>query len=238
MKKTIRKILIYFLRFLMSLFISKKKILLSKDLIILGRGMSLNSYFNNYKKLNKIENVLTVNFTKKDVDYKVNSLRNKNIIPLVNIEEPIMSLFHIVKLNISMCFISRTLDQKEETEKRRNYKGSLYGKVNYFTGQIVKDFYDKKISGSGLLAVVYFVKILKVKNIYLFGFDFYQQGMHNISLIDNFKTKESIEVHLDDGKKSKIDFENFIENNKETNFFFTKNTNLSVKSSNFYLLDF
>ena len=238
MKKTIRKILIYFLRFLMSLFISKKKILLSKDLIILGRGMSLNSYFNNYKKLNKIENVLTVNFTKKDVDYKVNSLRNKNIIPLVNIEEPIMSLFHIVKLNISMCFISRTLDQKEETEKRRNYKGSLYGKVNYFTGQIVKDFYDKKISGSGLLAVVYFVKILKVKNIYLFGFDFYQQGMHNISLIDNFKTKESIEVHLDDGKKSKIDFENFIENNKETNFFFPKNTNISVKSSNFYLLDF
>ena len=238
MKKTIRKILIYFLRFLMSLFISKKKILLSKDLIILGRGMSLNCYFNNYKKLNKIENVLTVNFTKKDVDYKVNSLRNKNIIPLVNIEEPIMSLFHIVKLNISMCFISRTLDQKEETEKRRNYKGSLYGKVNYFTGQIVKDFYDKKISGSGLLAVVYFVKILKVKNIYLFGFDFYQQGMHNISLIDNFKTKESIEVHLDDGKKSKIDFENFIENNKETNFFFPKNTNISVKSSNFYLLDF
>jgi hypothetical protein len=238
MKKTIRKILIYFLRFLMSLFISKKKILLSKDLIILGRGMSLNSYFNNYKKLNKIENVLTVNFTKKDVDYKVNSLRNKNIIPLVNIEEPIMSLFHIVKLNISMCFISRTLDQKEETEKRRNYKGSLYGKVNYFTGQIVKDFYDKKISGSGLLAVVYFVKILKVKNIYLFGFDFYQQGMHNISLIDNFKTEESIKVHLDDGKKSKIDFENFIENNKETNFFFPKNTNISVKSSNFYLLDF
>ena len=119
-----------------------------------------------------------------------------------------------------MCFISRTLDQKEETEKKRNYKGSLYGKVNYFTGQIVKDFYDKKISGSGLLAVIYCVKILKIKNIYLFGFDFYQQGMHNVSLIDNFKTEESIKVHLDDGKRSKIDFENFIESNSETNIDF------------------
>ena len=82
------------------------------------------------------------------------------------------------------------------------------------------------------------MKILKIKNIYLFGFDFYQQGMHNVSLIDNFKTEESIKVHLDDGKRSKIDFENFIESNSETNFFFPKDTNISVKSSNFYLLDF
>ncbi len=237
-KRYLRKLTIILIRQFIKLFITKKEFSLSEDLIVLGRGKTLNSYFDNFEKLKNINNLLTVNFTKRDMSKNIDSLTTKNVIPIINIEEGVMPLLKIIKFNISQCFIARTSDQKEETEKRRNFKGLLYGKVNYFSGKMVKDFYDKKISGSGLLAVIYFVNVIKVKNIYIFGFDFYQQGMHNLSMIDNFKTEESIKVHIEDGKKSIKDFENFIENNKETNFFFPKNTNISVKSSNFNLLDF
>lgn len=237
-KKYLRKKIIILLRKIISLFINKKEFSMQDDLIVLGRGKSLNNYFQNFEKLKHIKNVLIVNFTKQDIDEHFNSILDKNVIPIINIEEPIIPLWKIIKLNISSCFIARTEDQKEKTEKRRNFKGLLYGKVNYFTGKIVKDFYDKVITGSGFLAVVYFVNVLKVKNIYIFGFDFYQQGMHNVSMIDNFKTEESMKLHQEDGKKVIKDFENFIKNNKESNFFFPKNTNISVKSSNFHLLDF
>lgn len=237
-KNYFRKTIIILLRKIISFFITKKEFSLQDDLIVLGRGQSLNNYFKNFEKLKHIKNILIVNFTKRDIDKNIGSILGKNVIPIINIEEPIIPLLKIIKLNISSCFIVRTEDQKEKTEKRRNFKGLLYGKVNYFTGKLVKNFYDKKISGSGLLAVVYFVNVMKVKNIYIFGFDFYQQGMHNLSMINNFKTKESIRIHLEDGKKSIKDFENFIENSKETKFFFPKNTNISVKSINFSLLDF
>ncbi len=237
-KQHLRKFIICTIRKFITFFISKKELSLSDDLIILGRGKSLNTYFENYDKLKKINNLLIVNFTKEDIGNNINSLKNKNIIPIINIEEPIIPILNIIKLNISLCFIARTEDQKKDTEKRRNFKGLIYGKVNYFTGKIVKDFYDKKISGSGLLAAIYFVNILRVKNVYIFGFDFYQRGMHNISMIDNFKTEENIKVHVEDGKKSIRNFENFIENSPETNFFLPKDTNISVKSTNFHLLDF
>ena len=237
-KKYLRKLTIILIRNFIKLFISKKELSLSEDLIVLGRGKTLNNYFDNYEKLKNINNLITVNFTKRDLGKNIDSLTNKNVIPIINIEEGVIPLLKIIKLNISQCFITRTLDQKEETEKRRNFKGLLYGKVNYFTGKMVKDYYDKIITGSGFLAVVYFVNVLKVKNIYIFGFDFYQQGMHNVSMIDNFKTEESLNIHQEHGKKVIRDFENFIKNSKETNFFFPKNTNISVKSSNFHLLDF
>ncbi len=238
MIKFLRKYLITFIRILISIFIPNRNSVNDiDDLIILGRGSSLVDYYKNFNQLSNVKNIAIINFTKKDIGNNIKSLENRNVIPVINIEEPVISLFQIIKLKIKNCYITRMENQKLTSKLNRNYKGVLYGKLNYFRGDIVNTFYEKQV-GSGFLAVVFFSKILKVKNIYLFGFDFYQIGMHNVSLIENFGSEKSIILHKRNGKKNLIEFEKFITNTPDTNFYFPKDTNISVNSSNFKLLDF
>ncbi len=238
MKKYIRGKIINLLRFLISIVITKKDIDFTKDAIILGRGVDLVDYYENYDQLKNIKNVFTINFKKNDIGENLVSLKNKNIFPVLNIEEPVMSILQIIKLNISECFIARTKDQIIELKNKRNFNANLYGKVNLFEGKEVKEFFDKKISTSGLLTVIFLTKIIGVKNIFIFGFDFYQEGMYKISDINNFETIESIKIHKENGKKSLIDFKKFIIENSHVNFYFPKKTKINVNARNFKLLDF
>mgnify|MGYP001260091513 FL=1 len=238
MKKFFRRKIINLLRFFISILITKKGKDLTKDAIILGRGVELEDYYKNFNKLNMVKNVFTINFKKEDIGENLISLRNKNIFPVLNIEEPVMSILQIIKLNISECFIARTKDQIIELKNKRNFNANLYGKVNLFEGQKVKEFFDKKISTSGLLTVIFLTKVIGVKNIFIFGFDFYQEGMYKISDINNFDSIESIKIHKENGKKSLMDFKKFIIENPHINFYFPKKTKININTRNFKLLDF
>ena len=101
MIKFLRKYLITFIRILISIFVNNRSSIGDiDDLIILGRGSSLVDYYKNFNQLDNIKNIATINFTKKDIGNNIKSLENKNIIPVINIEEPVISLFQIVKLTL------------------------------------------------------------------------------------------------------------------------------------------
>lgn len=237
-KKKIRIVILKFLRIIISFFIEKKNSKLSDEIIVLGRGISLNSYYKNFYKLKNVKDVLIINFEKRDFGKNLNSLINKNVVPVVNLDEVIISIYQIIKLSITSSFIARLESQKTETElKRQSYKSILYGELRYFEDY---QFIDPDLlnRGAGFLTVVYLTLVLKVKNIYIFGFDFYQMGMHNISLLENFGSKSNMIAHQDHGKENLIKFQNFIIQNPQTNFYLPKETNIRVNAKNFFTLDY
>ena len=106
MIKFLRKYLITFIRILISIFIPNRNSVNDiDDLIILGRGSSLVDYYKNFNQLSNVKNIAIINFTKKDIGNNIKSLENRNVIPVINIEEPVISLFQIIKLKIKIVIL-------------------------------------------------------------------------------------------------------------------------------------
>ena len=152
------------------------------NIIVLGRGESSNYYFFNYKKFLKIKDALLVNFETKDFkkNYK-DSFKNKNISFFNNVNEPTPSIRILHNLNISKVFFNR-LHSMRNTDygKRKSFKNDiLRGKVSYLPNELINYWWVKN---SGLLCISYAASRKRVKNIYLFGFNFYHSGYMNNSL--------------------------------------------------------
>jgi hypothetical protein len=146
-----------------------------------------------------------------------------------------LPIIDIIKLNISECYFVRLHDDMEKIKNKRNFKSLLYGKVNNFYGERMRSFFDEK-TGAGYVSIVFFSQVIKVKNIYLFGFDFYQEGMHNVSMVENFKTKKIMNHHIRKGKKILKKFQKFMVKNQSTNFFLPKNSILKTDARNIKIL--
>ena len=110
-----RIILFSFISKIIFLFKRKKKKFSKKNMIVLGRGESLREFYKNYKMYKFIKDIFLVNFRKTDILY-LDAFEGKRVHIVFNIEEVILSLYQIFKLNINFVYLNRfkeLLDKKK-----------------------------------------------------------------------------------------------------------------------------
>ena len=155
---------------------------IASKLIILGRGVSSNYYFYNHKKFAKIKDVLMVNFETNDFKKNYKKIfKNKNIFLFNNVNEPTPSIKILYNLNISKVLFGR-IESMRNTDygKRKSYKNDILNrKVSYLPNQLIKYWW---VNNNGLMGICYAASRKKVKELYLFGFNFYHSGYMNNSI--------------------------------------------------------
>ena len=180
-----RKIFFNFVGFILRPIFKFNDSKIGSNIIVLGRGESSNYYFFNYEKFLKIKDIMLVNFESNDFfkkkDYK-NKFKNKNIFLFNNVNEPTPSIRILYNLNISKVLFGRTESMRNtDYGKRKSFKNDiLRGKVSYLPNELINYWWVKN---SGLLCISYAASRKRVKNIYLFGFNFYHSGYMNNSLV-------------------------------------------------------
>ena len=210
--KYFRYFLFLIIGFFNSFFMKFSKEMPDSKLIILGRGESLNYFKKNHKLFENIKHILLINFCKNDfVDFDSKLLENKIVHVCVNIAEDIIPINLLYKLTFGKIFIARyrKFIPSKVNPNRKNYKANIYSnKVKYFPQLMKKHWW---LNNSGLFSIAYALEILKIKNLYLFGFDFYQGNFHNSNLEDGFLTKKDAEDHKAAGVILKKNFSSLID---------------------------
>lgn len=239
-KKFFRYCIFTSIGILIHLFKKKVKKISKSKIIILGRGRTLKYYYENYTKFKNIKDIVLVNFSSEDIGNYFYTLKGKRVHIVMNIVEEVISIFQIMFLNFGKVFIARfkknDVANKNYGLVRKDSKANLYGQVNFFCDRNIIPFDNKKM-GAGFLTIVYFVLKFKIKNVYLFGFDFYQEGLKfNFYNRNDFKNKKQALQHSISGKKNIKLFHKFIKTNKKTTFFYPEKNSVYKKISNFKLL--
>jgi len=215
--------------FLNSFFMKFSKEIPDSKLIVLGRGESLNYFKKNHKLFENIKHILLINFSKNDfVDFDSQLLENKIVHVCVNITEDIIPINLLYKLTFGKIFIARYRKFKPSkvNPNRKNYKANIYSnKVKYFPQLMKKHWW---LNNSGLFSIAYALEILKIKNLYLFGFDFYQGNFHNSNLQEGFLTKKDAEDHKAAGVILKKNFSNLIDQFPQNIFYLPDTENFRV----------
>ena len=188
----------------------------NNEIVILGRGNSLNKFKHFIKKNIHINNICLVNFDNYDLlNFDINLLNQKTIHMFVNSSEPSISIFKMLDLRIGHSYFMRSKNASK-LDRKHFFLNKFGNVINY----LPKEFYNdaKNYRNSGLLTIAFVTKIWKPKKIYLFGFDFYQSKMHNKSIKEEFKTNYSINAHVEHGKLMKKQLKEIILSNKRTEF--------------------
>lgn len=168
-----------------------------KDIIVLGRGDSLNLYpKNNSPKLKKIKNIVCVNFEPKDFRVVKNYFRDKVIHLFLNVSEPIPSLSQIMKIKFGKIVFSRPKKFKStaSTSKRINFRSNILGNKTEYLDELQKNEI-MKLRNTGVAAIKFFILNSNPENIYLFGFNFYSSSYHDKTLEEFFKDRSKLENH-------------------------------------------
>ena len=177
-----RKIFFNFIGFILRPIFKFNDSKIGSNIIVLGRGESSNYYFFNYKKFLKIKDALLVNFETQDFkkNYK-DSFINKNIFFANNNNEPTPSIRILHNLNISKVLFMRLYSMRDtDYGKRRSFKNDiLRNKVSYLPNELIKYWW---VNNSGLMGISYAASRKRIKNLYLFGFNFYHSGYMNNSI--------------------------------------------------------
>ena len=195
-----------------------KKIKKIKDIVILGRGRSRLFYFDGAK--NEINNTMLVNYESQDLTKKgLLYLSNKKVHIIFNIVEPHLEKNEIEQLEIVSTHVAIPWSMRIlGIRKRINKKGNIYGNVKYMSHKIHKRWW---LGNCGLIAIAHAVEVLGIKNIHLYGFDFY---------LDSGWAKESKQSALEFerenkyGKILKTNFLKYVKKNKQSNFFIKSHT--------------
>tara|TARA_B100000886_G_C20402904_1_gene483419 strand:- start:499 stop:1230 length:732 start_codon:yes stop_codon:yes gene_type:complete len=219
--KYFRRYFFSIIGFLNSFFIKFSNELPTENIIILGRGESLNVFIKNHKKFSNIKHLILVNFSKQDFEnIDKNIFKNKIVHISVNINEDIIPFHCLYKFTFGKVFISRFKNYKSTNIKpdRKNYKANVYSNRLEYLPEKLKNYWW--VNNSGILAIVYAVYELNIKNIYLFGFDFYQGNFHNSDLYGGFKTSELAIRHQIAGKKLIKNLKKIIGEFSQNNFYF------------------
>lgn len=186
--KLVRVFLFSTLGFINSFFMKFSKDLPFNDVLILGRGESLNLFIKNYEKFSHIKHIVLINFSQSDFkNFDANIFNNKIIHLSLNIVEQIIPFNLMYKYTFGKIFFARYLNYKPDgvSDDRKNFKANVYAnKVEYFPTEM-KDLWWTR--NCGIFTIAYFASFLKVKNIYLFGFDFYQGDYHDLDYLDGFR---------------------------------------------------
>ena len=241
-KKYFRLILFSLIGFLFQILKGKNDDKINnKQVIFLGRGQSLKYFYKNYEKFRLIRDVVIINFTKQDISGNLFIFKKKRVHVVMNIVEDVLSLWQIFNIKFGKVFISRfyknDTEDKSYSLKRKDSKANLYGNVSFYCDRKLIPF-NPKVMGAGFLAVVYFVIKYKIKKAYLFGFDFYQEGLKfNYYSRNDFKTKKDAIRHQNTGKKNIKLFHKFVKSRMNTIFYFPAKNNAYKKLKNFKLMD-
>lgn len=215
--KLIRKFYFSIIGFFFKCFIYYNNEIPKDDVIILGRGKSLNEYKKNYTKFNFCKNLCLVNFSDSDlVGFNKAFLKNKIIHFFINSTEPTISLISLYKSIIGKSYLMRT--KNDSLKDIKFYNSRKYGNYVEYLPEEFK-YLSNKYHNSGLLTIAIVANIWKPKKIYLFGFNFYQDDMHNKTLKEEMIEDDHILGHVKHGKIMKKQLDEIIKNNKNINFY-------------------
>jgi len=210
----------------------------SDSVVVLGRGRSLERvvYFPD-----DIQDYIVANFTNAEYSKEPikSRLKNKRIIMMVNIGENIISPMNVLRYRIEKCQFTRLKTNRTQgpLRERRKYRHveTIGLKMDYLPEHLEKD----AISGNntGMIAIVYAVKALKKKNVYLAGFDFYEDDYLTGSLLEYMKRESNVEHHRKAGEKMKHFLVDFMSNQNQTKFHIVSNAKFDVKLDNVALVE-
>lgn len=230
------KRVVYFTFGLIINFIKKRDLRINEKVIFLGKGESKKFFFENINKFSNIKDIVIINYEKKDLK-NINSLNNKRVHIVMNTTEPVLSFLQIIKINIGKVYIARfkknAFNLKNSAKFKENInRGCVYGNVDFFSDLNLIPFYHIEM-GSGLISLIYFIKKFNLKDVYLFGFDFYQDELDDRP---DFKSKTFAKKHVESGKLNIELFSKFLEASSQTKFFFPNTTKILLKSKNFKII--
>ena len=189
-----------------------------EDIVILGRGRSRLSYFDGEK--NEISNVMLVNYESQDLSKKsLTYLSQKKIHIIFNIVEPHLKKEEIDRLKISSIHVAIPWTMRIlGIRKRLHKKGNIYGNVKYMSYKMHKRWW---LGNCGLIAIAHSVEVLKIKNIHLYGFDFYSDPEW---ANESYQNNEEYRRENQYSQLLKNNFYNYIEQNTDTNFYIKAHT--------------
>lgn len=199
------------------IFVSYSETLPKNEVVILGRGKSLNEFKKNYKKYNICKNICLINFDDNDLkDFNINILNNKIVHFFINSSEPTISIFNLNKILVGKSYFMRSRNDALLDQKYFNSK-----KIGNYIEYLPDNYKNliNKYNNSGLLAISIVAEKWKTKNIHLFGFNFYQDEMHNNTLKKELQREDHIQGHIAHGKIMKKQLKSLIEKNKGINFY-------------------
>lgn len=228
--------LVYLTLGLIIRFIKTRDETINKKVIFLGRGTSTKFFFENINKFKDIKDVVLLNYRKEDLK-NINILKNKRVHIVMNTAEPVLSFLQIIKIKIGKVYIARFKENATDIKtsfiyKKKINRGCIYGKVDFFSDLKLIPFYDIKM-GTGIISLIYFVKKFNLKEVYVFGFDFYQDKLDNRH---EFQIKTVAKEHVESGKNNIKLFSKFLDVSPQTIFFFPKITKVFFKSKNFKII--
>ena len=211
-----RKLYYSFLSIFISFFLTFDDKIPKNEIIVLGRGNSLKKFKKFYMQNKHIKNICIINFNNSDLkDFDISILKKKTIHMFLNSSEPTISFYKLFHVFIGHSYFMRTKNRSKKD--RKHFFSNKFGKAISYLPNEFDDLFNT-FRNSGLLTIVFVTLFWKPKIIHLFGFDFYQNSMHNKSLRDEFKTDFSINAHVDHGKIMKKQLDVFIKENKNTKF--------------------
>jgi len=210
----------------------------SDSVVVLGKGRSLKRVVH---FPNDIQDYIVANFTNAEFsqEFIKSRLKNKRIIMMANICENIISPMNVLRYRIEKCQFTRlkangTQDPLREKRKHKHVE-TIGLKMHYLPERLEKDAING--NNTGMIAIVYAVKALKKKNVYLAGFDFYEDDYLTGSLLEHMKTESNVEHHRKAGEKMKNFLVDFISNHHQTRFYIISNAKFGVKLDNVILID-
>ena len=212
-----------------------KKII--NEIVVLGKGISKEQYFQKNNSFLDIENIMLVNFRERDFHGDdLSYLINKKIHILFNICEPHLSETQIERLDIESVHIARTKSMRfKKYGRRQTRRGNIYRKkIRYLSNQINKYWY---LNNTGLLGIAYASKVLKAKRIILFGFDFYQdEGFFNRPENSHIKGIHPGIDLKEAGEKIKLNFLDFVNENPFVDYLICSKVDFQP-TSNLHLIE-
>jgi hypothetical protein len=188
-------------------FIKRVSINNIENIIIFGKGKSLNYFKNFFEKKNKINPNTTLiilnNFENNDlIRLKLKKLINDfPILFFVNGIEPILNFKNLVGLKIFRTYIMRFKPKNKKVFKNRlfqtrtNYRlRSISRKTHYLPDILYKKIltinhqHEKKLMSlnAGLCSIL-LAQYLRPKKIFIFGIDFYEKNSFNNRLVNTRK---------------------------------------------------
>lgn len=219
----------YALRFFINYEIFKKNNI--EDIVILGRGDSLNMFpKNNILKLKKIKNIICVNFEPKDFRVIKHCFKDKIIHLFLNINEPVPKFNQIMKIKFGKIVFAKP------KIKRVKFRSNILGNITEYPPEILEDEILKS-KNTGLGAIKFFIFNAKPKNVYLFGFNFYSASYHDKTLEDFFENKTVLQNHQMKREKLEKDFISIIINYPKINFYFFGNYKFNICPHNLKIIN-
>lgn len=227
------------IKFLRKIFYFKIEEISPENIAVLGRGASANEFFdNNYKEFNRI---FMINYSQYDLklnDYK--KLINKKITLISNITEVTPNQILLLFWNIYEVILVRPnyyFKSKAIFDLRENFKLNGVGvKVRGFINLVNDEEFQLSLKNSGLVGIyeaAQYCQEKNIKNLFLFGFDFYETIENkNNTLYDDLDSEKKVKEHLGINKKLLFSFEKIANRFSDVTFHITTKSNYIFSNLN------